>query len=111
MINVFTLTNINTKITEGKLSKMFIPLVCIKLVALRINRCTRSSSQFQKRLVTPALKKSARQVLLAKPTGKRPLESTKGQVAWLDRWNGLVRLGVEPAELQWLLKTVRYFES
>jgi len=27
MINVFTLTNINTKITEGKLSKMFISLV------------------------------------------------------------------------------------
>jgi len=48
MINVFTLTNINTKITEGKLSKMFISLVCVKLVALRINRYTRSSSQFQK---------------------------------------------------------------
>ena len=38
MINVFTLTNINTKIIEGKLSKIFISDVCIKLVALRINR-------------------------------------------------------------------------
>jgi len=38
MINVFTLTNINTKIIEGKLSKIFISEVCIKLVALRINR-------------------------------------------------------------------------
>jgi len=51
MINVFTLTNINTKIIEGKLSKIFISEVCIKLlklVAFRINRYTRSSSQFQK---------------------------------------------------------------
>jgi len=48
MINIFTLTNINTKIIEGKLSKIFISEVCIKLVALRINRYTRSSSQFQK---------------------------------------------------------------
>jgi len=39
------------------LSKNFISEVCIKLVALRINRCTRSSSQFQKRLVTPALER------------------------------------------------------
>jgi len=45
MINVFTVTNINI---EGKLSKIFISEVCIKLVALRINRYTRSSSQFQK---------------------------------------------------------------
>jgi len=44
MINVFTLT----KIIEDKLSKIFILEVCIKLVALRINRYTRSSSQFQK---------------------------------------------------------------
>jgi len=36
MINVFTLTNIKDKIIEGKLSKIFISEVCIKLVALRI---------------------------------------------------------------------------
>ena len=48
LINVFILTNINTKIIEGKLSKIFISEVYIKLVALRIDRCTRSSSQFQK---------------------------------------------------------------
>jgi len=48
IINVFTLTNINIKIIEGKLSKIFISETCIKLVALRTNRCTRSSSQFQK---------------------------------------------------------------
>jgi len=48
MISVFTLTNINTKLNEAKLSKNFISEVCIKLVALRINRYTRSSSQFQK---------------------------------------------------------------
>ena len=40
--------NINTKIIEGKLSKMFISEVCIKPVALRITWYTRSSSQFQK---------------------------------------------------------------
>jgi len=49
MINAFTLTNINTKIFEGKLSKNFISDVCIELVALRINRDTRSGSQFKKR--------------------------------------------------------------
>ena len=38
MVNAFTLTNINTKIIEGRLSKLFISEVCIKLVALRINR-------------------------------------------------------------------------
>ena len=48
MINAFTLTNINTKIIESKLSKIFFSEVYIKLVALRINRYTRSSSQFQK---------------------------------------------------------------
>jgi len=48
MISVFTLTNVNTKIIEGKLSKIFISDVCIKLVAHRINRYTKSSSQFQK---------------------------------------------------------------
>jgi len=42
MINVFTLTNLNTKIIEGKLSKIYISEVCIKLVALRINRYTRN---------------------------------------------------------------------
>jgi len=42
------LTNINTKIFAGKLSKIFISKVLIKLVALRINQYTRSSSQFQK---------------------------------------------------------------
>jgi len=47
MINVLT-TNSNTKIIERKLSKIFISEVCIKLVALRINRYTRSSSHFQK---------------------------------------------------------------
>jgi len=48
MINVFTLTNINTKIIEGKLSKIFISEMHIKLIALRIDWNTRSSSQFQK---------------------------------------------------------------
>jgi len=48
MINVFTLTNVDTKIIEGELSKIFVSDVCIKLVAFRINRFTRSSSQFQK---------------------------------------------------------------
>jgi len=47
MINVLTLTNINTKIIEGKLSKIFISEVCIKLVALDINRCTRNCSHFR----------------------------------------------------------------
>ena len=47
MINVLPLTNINTKIIESKLSKIFILEVCIKLVVLHINRYT-SSSQFQK---------------------------------------------------------------
>jgi len=42
MVIVFTLTNINTKIIERKLSKIFISEVCIKLV--RINRYTRSST-------------------------------------------------------------------
>jgi len=48
MINVFTLTNISTKMIEGELSKIFISDLCIKVLALRINRYTRSSSQFQK---------------------------------------------------------------
>ena len=48
MINVFALTNINIKIIEGELSKFFTLEVYIKLVALRINRYTRSSSQFRK---------------------------------------------------------------
>jgi len=48
MINVFTLTNINTKIVEGKLSKIFMSEVCIKLEALCINRDIRSSPQFRK---------------------------------------------------------------
>jgi len=47
MINVFTLKNINTKIIEGKLCKTFISEMCIKLVALRTNRCTSRSSPFQ----------------------------------------------------------------
>jgi len=55
MINVFTFTNIITKIIEGKLSKIFISEVCIKLVVLCINRYTRSSLQFQKGSVTPVL--------------------------------------------------------
>ena len=48
VINVFTLMNINTKINESKLSKIFISEVCIKLVALRTHMYTRSSWQFQK---------------------------------------------------------------
>jgi len=48
MINAFTLTNVNTKIIEGKLNKIFISEVYMKLVALRINRYARSSLQFQK---------------------------------------------------------------
>jgi len=46
MISVFTLTNTNNKIIKGKLNKIFISEVCIKLVALRINQYTRSSLQF-----------------------------------------------------------------
>jgi len=38
MISIFTLTNINNKIIEGKLSKIFISEMWIKLVTLRINR-------------------------------------------------------------------------
>jgi len=48
MINGITLTNVNAKIIKGKLSKIFISEVRVKLIALRINRYTRSSSQFQK---------------------------------------------------------------
>jgi len=49
IINAFSLTiNMNTKVLEGKLSKIFTSEVCIKLVALRINWYTRNSSQFQK---------------------------------------------------------------
>jgi len=48
LMNVFTLTNINTKIVEGKSRKIFISEVCTKLVALRINMNTKSSSQLQK---------------------------------------------------------------
>ena len=43
MINVFTITNINTKIINDKQSKIFISEVCIKLVALHINRYTGST--------------------------------------------------------------------
>jgi len=66
MVNAFTLTNINTKITEGNLSKIFISEVCIKLVALRINRSPRSSSQIQKgwwRLIQSFNKQSVEFVL------------------------------------------------
>jgi len=38
MLNVFTLTNINTKVIDGKFSKILISHVCIKPVTLRINR-------------------------------------------------------------------------
>jgi len=48
MINIFTLTNITNKIIEDKISKVFISEVCINLVDPRVNRYTRSSSQFQK---------------------------------------------------------------
>jgi len=48
MINVLTLTNINTKIIEGKLSKIFISEVCIELVALRINQYTRIARSCKK---------------------------------------------------------------
>jgi len=34
MINIFTLTNINTNISEGKLRKVFISEVCIKTNSL-----------------------------------------------------------------------------
>ena len=47
-MNAFILTNINTKIIESELSKIFISEVYIKVVALRINRYTWSSSQFRK---------------------------------------------------------------
>jgi len=42
------LTNINTTVIESKMSKTYSWEVCIKLVAVRVNRYTRSSSQFQK---------------------------------------------------------------
>jgi len=48
MINVFTLTNINSKIIKDNMNEIYISEVCIKLVSLRINRYTRSSSLFQK---------------------------------------------------------------
>ena len=48
MISVVSLTNINNRIIEGKLSKTFISEVCIKLVALRIKLYARRSSQFKK---------------------------------------------------------------
>jgi len=48
MSNVFTLTNINSKIIKDKLNEIYISEVCIKLVSLRINRYTRSSSMFKK---------------------------------------------------------------
>jgi len=52
MINVYTLTNNNTKVIEGKLSKIFISeQVCIKLVALRSNRYTKCSSQLKNEIV------------------------------------------------------------
>jgi len=47
MINGFTLANINTKIIKAKWSKIFISVVCLKLVAHRIQRYTKSSPQFQ----------------------------------------------------------------
>jgi len=53
MINVFTSTNVNTKISVGKLSKSFFSEVCIKLVVLRINRAQEGARIFTKRLVTP----------------------------------------------------------
>jgi len=40
--------NINTEINEGKLTKNLISEMFIKLVALRIIRYTRSSSEFHK---------------------------------------------------------------
>jgi len=48
MISVFTLKNISTKEIKGKLNNIFISEACIKPVALRINRYTRSNSQFWK---------------------------------------------------------------
>ena len=53
MINVFTSTNVNTKISVGKLSESFFSEVCIKLVVLRINRAQEGARIFTKRLVTP----------------------------------------------------------
>jgi len=43
MINVFTLTNISTKVIKVILIKIIFSEVCINLAALRINRYTRSS--------------------------------------------------------------------
>jgi len=48
MINVFTLTNTDTIITEGKLSKISILEVCIKLVVLHINRYKKVARSFKK---------------------------------------------------------------
>jgi len=46
-MNIINFVNDNN-IIEDKLSKIYISEACIKLVSLRINRCPRSSSQFQK---------------------------------------------------------------
>jgi len=40
--------NINNNIIKGKLNKLFISELCIKLVALSVNRHPRISSQFYK---------------------------------------------------------------
>jgi len=48
MINVFTLTNINTRISEGKLNKILLSEVCIKLVSLRMNLYQAVAHSFKK---------------------------------------------------------------
>jgi len=49
MMSIVTQINIiNDNIIKGKLSKIFISEVCIKLVTLSVNRYPRSSSQLHK---------------------------------------------------------------
>jgi len=48
MINVFTLTNINTKIIESKLSKIFISEVYIKLVSFAVIGTQEVARSFKK---------------------------------------------------------------
>jgi len=48
MINVFTLTNINTRVIESKMSKTFSCEVCIKLVAFALIGTQEVARSFQK---------------------------------------------------------------
>ena len=47
MVNVFTLTNINTKVIEGQLCKIFISEMCIKLVALPLTGAQEVARSFE----------------------------------------------------------------